>query len=454
MHYHPITVEDEAKILQAAGVSSFDDLIRGIPASLRNPKLDLPPGLSEMEVQNLIREMGARNLSTKTVSSFLGAGSYEHFVPSVVFEILARSEFLTSYTPYQPEAAQGTLQAVFEYQSLIAELTGLDVSNASHYDGATSLAEACLLAARHTARSGVLVASTVHPHYREVLQTYLSAASLQLHLTSAPKAQPESAFPFNFSLNRAELEKAVNDGIAAVVIQTPNYFGTVEDLTGLADFLHARGVLLIIAGNPISMGALKPPGEWGADIAVGEGQPLGIPMSFGGPYLGYFAVARDLMRKIPGRIAGLTEDANGNRAFVLTLQAREQHIRREKALSNICTNQALCALAATVYMTLMGKEGIREVSEINIDRASYLREKISKLKGYRVDLSQPIFNEFVVFAEKPFAQIESALIKKNIFAGVSLEKDYPAMKNAFLVCATETKSREALDAFAEALSVC
>jgi len=445
MHYHPVTSEDEKIILKAAGVSSFDDLIKGIPASLRYPKLDLPPGMSEMEVQNLIREFGKKNLSTKTVSSFLGAGSYEHFVPSVVFEIIARSEFLTAYTPYQPEASQGTLQAVFEYQSLIAELTGLDVSNASHYDGATSLAEACLLAARHTGRSGILVASTVHPDYREVLQTYLSAASFGLKIFGHTSG---------LAFNRAELEKAVNDGIAAVVIQSPNYFGTVEDLTGLADFLHERGVLLIISGNPLSMGAIKPPGEWGADIAVGEGQPLGIPMSFGGPYLGYFAVAREFMRKIPGRIAGLTEDSKGNRAFVLTLQAREQHIRREKALSNICTNQALCALAATVYMTLMGKEGIREVSEINMDRASYLREKISQVKGYKVDLNQPIFNEFVVVADKPFAQIEAELLKKNIFAGVALEKDYPEMKNAFLVCATETKSKEDLDAFVYALAQC
>ena len=356
---------------------------------------------------------------------------------------MSRSEFLTAYTPYQPEASQGTLQAVFEYQSLIAELTGLDVSNASHYDGATSLAEACLLAARHTGRSGVLVASTVHPHYREVLKTYLSAASFELKIFSHGP---------NLALDRVALEKAVNEGIAAVVIQTPNYFGTVEDLTGLADFLHARGVLLIIAANPISLGAIKPPGEWGADIAVGEGQPLGIPMSFGGPYLGYFSATRELMRKIPGRIAGLTEDSNGNRAFVLTLQAREQHIRREKALSNICTNQALCALAATVYMTLMGKVGIREVGELNMDRASYLRTQISKLKGFRVDVSQPIFNEFVVFSDKPFAQVEAALLKKNIFVGVSLEQDYPEMKNAFLVCATETKSKEDLDAFVEALS--
>lgn len=443
MHYHPITSEDEAKILQAAGVSSFDDLIRGIPASLRNPKLDLPAGMSEMEVQQLIRELGIKNQSTKTVRSFLGAGSYEHFVPSVVFEILARSEFLTAYTPYQPEASQGTLQAVFEYQSLIAELTGLDVSNASHYDGATSLAEACLLAARHTGRSKILAASSVHPHYREVLQTYLSAASFQIN-----------AFPHqkNLALDRVALEKAVNEEIAAVVIQTPNYFGTVEDLTGLADFLHARGVLLIICANPLSLGAIKPPGEWGADIAVGEGQPLGIPTSFGGPYLGYFTVARELMRKIPGRIAGLTEDAKGNRAFVLTLQAREQHIRREKALSNICTNQALCALAATVYMTLMGKAGMREVGELNLDRASYLRSQISKIKGFRVDLTQPIFNEFVVFSDQPFSKIESALLEKNFFAGVGLESDYPEMKNAFLVCATETKSKEDLDAFVTALS--
>lgn len=445
MQYHPITADDEAKILEAAGVSSFDELVKGIPASLRNPKLNLPAGMNEMDVQNLIRSFGTKNQSTKTVSSFLGAGSYEHFVPSVVFEILARSEFLTAYTPYQPEASQGTLQAVFEYQSLIAELTGLDVSNASHYDGATSLAEACILAARQTGKSRIVAASSLHPDYREVLETYLLSASFQLD---------SFAYQANLALDRAALLKSLTDDTAAVVIQTPNYFGIVEDLTGLADELHARGILLILASNPISMGVLKTPGEWGADIAVGEGQPLGVPMSYGGPYLGYFAVTKELMRKIPGRIAGLTEDSNGNRAFVLTLQAREQHIRREKAMSNICTNQALIALAATVYMTLMGKAGIREVGELNLDRAGYLREQISKLKGFRVDLNQPIFNEFVVTAEKPFAEMEASMLKKGFFVGVSLEKHFPQMKNSFLVCATETKSRADLDAFVEGVKSC
>ncbi|HRK61145.1 MAG TPA: aminomethyl-transferring glycine dehydrogenase subunit GcvPA [Candidatus Omnitrophota bacterium] len=445
MQYHPITAEDEAKILEAAGVASFDDLVKGIPASLRNPKINLPAGMNEMDVQNLIRSFGTKNQSTKTVSSFLGAGSYEHFVPSVVFEILARSEFLTAYTPYQPEASQGTLQAVFEYQSLIAELTGLDVSNASHYDGATSLAEACILAARHTGKSRIVAASSLHPDYREVLETYLLSASFQLD---------SFAYQANLSFDRAALLKSLTDDTAAVVIQTPNYFGIVEDLTGLADELHARGILLILAANPISMGVLKTPGEWGADIAVGEGQPLGVPMSYGGPYLGYFAVTKELMRKIPGRIAGLTEDSNGNRAFVLTLQAREQHIRREKAMSNICTNQALIALAATVYMTLMGKAGMREVSEINLDRAAYLREQISKIKGFRVDLTQPIFNEFVVTSDKPFSEIEATMLKKGFFVGVPLEKHFPQLKNSFLVCATETKSKENLDAFVEALKTC
>ncbi|MCM8776468.1 MAG: aminomethyl-transferring glycine dehydrogenase subunit GcvPA, partial [Candidatus Omnitrophica bacterium] len=327
----------------------------------------------------------------------------------------------------------------------ITELTGLDVSNASHYDGATSLAEAVLLALHHTERTKVLVSRSVNPQYREVLKTYLRASSFGIE---------ELGFQTDFTLDRRDLEKKLTTDIACVVYQTPNFFGVVEDLKGIGDQLHAQGTLLILVSHPLSLGIFTSPGEWNADISVGEGQPLGIPMSLGGPYLGYFSVTRTLMRRLPGRLVGMTQDVQGRRAFCLTLQAREQHIRRERASSNICTNQALCALAACVYMTLLGKEGIREVGLLNVDRSSYLRKKISELNGFETSLKCTIFNEFVVKSKKPFGQIVKVLSAQKIFPGIDLEPFYAEMKDHFLVCATETKTRQDLDRFVEALSKC
>ena len=445
MHYHPITENDKQQMLTEIGVSSFEELLKGIPAALRNPELDLPEALSEFEVQALLKSIGRKNAVSGDYLSFLGAGSYEHFIPSAVAQIIGRQEFYTAYTPYQPEASQGTLQTIYEYQSLITELTALDVSNASHYDGATSLAEAAVLACRHTDRTLILISKNVHPHYRRVLKTYFNGTPYKVEEFEALD---------NESFNREILLEKLSDDVAGVVLQTPNFFGIVEDLTGLSDVLHQNGSLLILTSNPLSMAVLKSPGEWSADISVGEGQPFGIPVSFGGPYLGYFSVTRALMRRVPGRLAGITQDAEGRRAYCLTLQAREQHIRRERASSNICTNQALCALAACVYMTLMGKQGMKELAEINMDRAYYLREKISKLKGFEVDLEAPIFNEFVVKSQQPFSKIESKLLEKKIFPGVDLGQFYPEKKNQFLVCATDTKTQEGLDQFVEALKKC
>jgi glycine dehydrogenase subunit 1 len=445
MPYLSLTDEEKKAMLGEIGVRSFDELIQDIPVSLRDPKIVLPPSLSEPEVQDLISKLGRKNTTTRDVLSFLGGGSYEHFIPAAALEIVGRQEFLTAYTPYQPEASQGTLQAIYEYQSLMTELTGLDVSNASHYDGATSLAEAALVALKHTDRSKLLVARSLHPHYRETIQTYLAGT---------PYKVEEFGFDAKGNFNVEEFDAKLDASVAGVIFQTPNFLGNVEDLEGVSEKIHANSSLMILTSNPLSLGLFKSPGEWGADIAAGEGQPLGLSMEFGGPYLGYFVTSQALMRRIPGRLAGLTQDADGKRAFCLTLQAREQHIRRERAGSNICSNQALCALAACAYMTLLGKKGIREIAEINWDRAAYLRQKISKLKNFEVDLAQPIFNEFRVKANKPFVKIEEKLMSQGIFPGVALEPFYLELKNQFLVCATETKSKEDLDRFVEALSQC
>ncbi|HNX69368.1 MAG TPA: aminomethyl-transferring glycine dehydrogenase subunit GcvPA [Candidatus Omnitrophota bacterium] len=445
MPYLSLTEEDKKAFLHQIGVRSFSELIASIPQSLRDPKVSIPEALSEPEVQGLITRLGGKNTTTKDFLSFLGAGSYEHFIPAALVEIISRQEFLTAYTPYQPEASQGTLQAIYEYQSLMTELTGLAVSNASHYDGATSLAEAALVALKHTDRSRVLVARSVHPHYRETIRTYLAGT---------PYVLEEFGFDAGGSFNRQEFLEKLDGNVAGVIFQTPNFFGVVEDLEGMSEKIRANGSVMILTGDPLSFAIFRTPGEWGADIAAGEGQPLGLPMSFGGPYLGYFVTSQALMRRIPGRLAGLTQDADGKRAFCLTLQAREQHIRRERAGSNICSNQALCALAACSYMTLLGKQGIREVAEINCDRASYLRSQISKLKNFEVETSQTIFNEFRVKSKKPFAKVEEKMKAWKIFPGVALQPFYPELKDQFLVCATETKSKEDLDRFVEALEKC
>jgi glycine dehydrogenase subunit 1 len=445
MHYHPMTEADKQEMLKEIGVSSYEDLLKGIPKKLLYPGMEIPEALSEIEIQRLFRNLAGKNATTHTHLSFLGGGAYEHFIPATVFEMIGRNEFYTAYTPYQPEASQGALQAIFEYQSLVSELMGLDVTNASHYDGSTSMAEAALLALRHTGRNKILVARSVHPHYRQVLRTYVDGA---------PFMAEEFGFEPGGAFDREAFSKLLAEDVACAIFQTPNFFGVLEDLEGISEKLHGIGALLILVVNPISLGVLRSPGEWGADAAVGEGQPLGIPLQLGGPYLGLFSTTRALMRRIPGRLAGLTRDMEGERAFCLTLQAREQHIRREKASSNICTNQALCALAACVYMTLLGKTGIREVGELNLDRAAYLREKISELNGFHTDLDMPIFNEFVVKSDKPFSKIEKELLGEKIFPGIELSPYYPELKNQFLVCATETKAREDLDRFVEALARC
>ncbi len=442
MHFQPLTESDKREMLAEIGVTSFEDLIKGVPRELRNPKIDVPEALSELEIQTHLKKLAAANATTQDSLSFLGGGAYDHFIPAAVAQIIGRSEFYTAYTPYQPEASQGTLQSIYEYQSLITELTGLDVSNASHYDGATSMADAALLALRHTERTQILVSRSLHPHYLRVLKTYLEGTPYHVR---------EFGFDAQGRFNREEFRALIGPDTAGAIFQSPNFLGVLEDLEGVSDELHAAGALLLMTGHPLSMAVVRSPGEWGADVAAGEGQPLGIPVSYGGPYLGYFSASRSLLRRIPGRLAGMTQDLEGRRAFCLTLQAREQHIRRERAASNICTNQALCALAACVYMTLMGKEGMRELGEINMDRAYYLRERIAKLKGYKVETDVPIFNEFVVTASKPFADIEKKLAAQKIFAGVNLSAFFPEMQNRFLVCATETKTKEDLDRFADAL---
>ena len=445
MHYQPMTENDKQEMLKQIGVVSFEDLLEGIPTVLRHPQIQIPEPLSEIEVQSLLRKIGFQNATVKDHLSFIGGGSYEHFIPAAAAQIAGRQEFYTAYTPYQPEASQGTLQALYEYQSLMVELTGLDVSNGSHYDGATSMAEAALLACRHTERNKILVARSVHPHYRSILKTYFEAT---------PYRVQEFGFDQDGAFHREEFARLLDSETAAAIFQTPNFLGRLEDLDGIEKDLHSAGALFILSAHPLSLAALKTPGEWGADIAVGEGQPLGIPLSFGGPYLGYFAATKALIRRIPGRLVGMTKDAEGRRAFCLTLQAREQHIRRERAASNICTNQALCALIACAYMTLMGKEGMREAAEINMDRAYYLRDRISELPGFSVSPKNPVFNEFVVQSPKPFSEIENALKPQKIFPGIGLEPFYPEMKNAFLVAATETKTQSDLDSFAEALRKC
>ena len=442
MSYFPLTEEDRKQMLSEIGVKSFDELIGKVPAVLRNPAIDLPQGVSEFELKQYLENILSQNQTAREMLSFLGAGSYDHYIPSAVRHIISRGEFYTAYTPYQPEASQGTLQTIFEYQSMMAEITGLDVVNASHYDGATAFAEACLLALNFNQRQKVLVARSVHPEYRHVMKTYLSGTDFQIE---------EIPFNASGSLDMEAFRKMLDMNVGCVAVGSPNFFGLIEDLDEVSDLTHKHGALFVTTGHPLSYVAFRSPGEWKADVACGEAQPLGIPLSFGGPYVGYFSTARSLVRRIPGRLAGMTKDRNGRRTFVLTLQAREQHIRREKASSNICTNQALCALAVCVYLSTMGKEGLKNTALLNVERANSLRERIEKLSGYQIPFKGAIFNEFVVKSKRTVALLFEKLYKKGVLAGYSLEKDYPELKNHFLVTATETKTEEDLDHFVKLL---
>jgi glycine dehydrogenase subunit 1 len=444
MRYIPNTDADCRQMLDAIGVRSVADLFADIPAAVRLKRpLRIPPALSEADLAKFMGSLAAKNADVNRYSSFLGAGCYNHFSPAIIGHLISRGEFLTAYTPYQPEISQGTLQAMYEYQTLICQLTGMEVGNASMYEGASATAEAILMAHRVTGRNEVVVARSVHPEYRQVTHTY--AQQINLSFTEVPFTP----------IGTADLKKAkglLSDKTACLVVQNPNFFGVVEDLTEMAAAAHAVGALLVVAvSEPVSLGILKPPGECGADIVAGEGQALGVPMSYGGPYLGFFATQEKYIRQMPGRLVGATEDREGRTGYVLTLATREQHIRREKATSNICTSEALIALIATIYMQTLGKNGLREVALQNLRKASYAKEKLARVKGCGLRFSGPTFNEFVVQVKKNSADVLKGLLKKQILGGLELGRFYPELKDCLLVCVTEQNSREEIDALAKAM---
>ncbi len=430
-------------MLKAVGADTVEKLVADIPAALRHGLHGIPRPLSECELLADLRERASRNADSDGFTSYLGAGAYEHYIPSALSHIVGRSEFYTAYTPYQPEASQGTLQAVYEYQSVMCGLTAMDVTNASLYDGGSAVAEAALMAlAAREGRSEVIVSELVHPEYRQVLRTYL--AQRKVTIREIPHVDGAT--------DLKTLKGRVSGNTAAVIIQSPNFFGSLEDMRACEEIIHKAGALFVAVVNPLSLGVIAPPGEYNADIAVGEGQPLGNPVAFGGPYLGFIAVKDELKRRMPGRMVGVTLDRNGKKGFVLTLQAREQHIRREKATSNICSNEALCALSACVYVSLLGKQGMVELAKLNIARSHYLASKIAAVEGIRVAFKAPFFNEFVVESDVPLKKINRYLLRNKVIAGLDISRFYKGCKNMMLVCATETKSPDDLDRYAELLA--
>ena len=424
-------------MLKTIGVDRIEDLFEAVPEQYRFPTLDLPPALTEMEMMGELQAMADGNADASRYACFLGAGAYNHYIPSIVNHITLRGEFFTAYTPYQPEVSQGTLQSIFEFQSMMSNLTGMDVCTASHYDGATAFAEAALMAVAITRRPKVLVSRGVHPMYREVLATY-TQFNEHLQIVEVDVAAP--------------IAELIDGQTAAVCIQNPNFLGQFEDVTQLGAQAHAAGALFVAAVNPISLGLFQPPSEYGADIVVGEGQPLGVSLSFGGPYLGFFCTKRDYMRRIPGRIVGETVDRDGKRGYVLTLKTREQDIRREKATSNICTNQGLMALAACVYMAAMGKNGLQKAAHLSYQKAHYAAEQVGTLEGFKLWGRTPFFNEFVVKCPVPVRSLNQILLDDlNIIGGYDLGKDYPELENHMLIACTETNTREEIDALAKGL---
>ncbi|MEN3329790.1 MAG: glycine dehydrogenase subunit 1 [Acidobacteriota bacterium] len=433
-------------MLEAMGLGSAEEQFDSIPEDLRLKRpLNTPAALSEIELLDRFEQMGARNAGAGRIS-FMGGGAYSHYSPTIVDHILSRSEFFTAYTPYQPEISQGTLQVIFEFQTLVCQLTGMEVANASMYDGSTALAEAVLMAERVTKRSKAVASTATHPQYLEVINTYVQHAGIHLELV-----------PFDEKTGQSwqALAGAIDDETAALVVQSPNFFGCVEDLSALADAAHAKGALLIVAiTEAMSLGLLKSPGACGADIVVAEGQSFGVPLSFGGPYVGLFATREKYARQIPGRLVGEAYDKKGRRGFVLTLATREQHIRREKATSNICTNEGLIALAATVYLETMGRRGVQEAAHQCAQKAAYAARAIAKLNGYSLPFTGPYFNEFVVRAPGRAVELLERLGKeKGIDGGIALSRFIPDRPNDFLVCVTETNSREQIDRFIQALGV-
>jgi glycine dehydrogenase subunit 1 len=443
--FTPHTDAERIEMLKVIGVKNIEDLFKDVPASHRYPNLNLPSAMSEMEITAQLQELAAANASTRDMVSFLGAGAYQHFIPAAVDALLQRGEFFTAYTPYQPEIAQGTLQAIFEYQSLIAALTGMDVSNASHYDGATAAAEAVIMAYHNfrEKRNKILVAPSVNPQYRQTIRSYMAGYEQMVITGDEPSIDPFTT--------PDELAQKIDSDTALVLVQYPDFFGRVFDFTKLVQKAHEVDALVCIAVNPTALGLLKPPGEFDADIVIGEGQPLGIPLSYGGPYLGLFTAKEKYLRKMSGRIVGQTVDLDGKRGYVLTLTAREQHIRREKATSNICSNQGLIALASTIYLSLLGKQGLRKVAELCYQKAHYAAEEINATPGYKVCSDAPFFHEFVVCCDKPVADINEHLLDHGIIGGYDLGNDYPSLKNHLLIAVTEVNSRQEIDLLRDVL---
>jgi glycine dehydrogenase subunit 1 len=435
--YLPMTEEDIKAMLDTIGVSSVDELFSDIPEKVRfKGEYNIKAAKSETALMKELFNMASRNADLKRNVSFLGAGVYDHYMPVIVDHVISRSEFYTAYTPYQPEISQGELQAIFEFQTMICELTGMDVANSSMYDGGTALAEAAMLSAGHTKRKKILVSGAVHPESKEVLKTYAKGQYLEV-----------IEVPVDNGVTDIEALKGLaTEEIAAVIVQYPNFFGRIEPLEELEEIIHANKSLFVVSSNPLSLGVLTPPGKFGADIVIGDAQPFGIPTAFGGPHCGYFAVTTKLMRKVPGRLVGQTKDDQGRRGFVLTLQAREQHIRRDKATSNICSNQALNALAASVAMTALGKKGVREIAAANLQKAHYAKTAF-KEAGFEVIHDGYSFNEFVVKLNKPVKEMNQELLRKGMIGGYDLGRDYPELANHMLVAVTEQRSKEEIDTF-------
>jgi len=444
MNYIPISPSERDAMLATIGVESLEDLFKDVPARHRFPDLNLPPALTEMEAAAELQELalGNENIRTELVS-FLGAGVYNHYIPAVVDHILRRGEFYTAYTPYQPEISQGTLQAIFEYQSMIAALTGMEVSNASHYDGATAVAESVNMAFAQFRgkRTKIVLSPSVNPQYRATLRTYVQGMGLEL---SGDNSSQISTLDSLLSL--------VDTNTALVIVQYPDFFGRIYDYTTLIAAAHAQGALVCVATNPTALALFKTPGAMGADIVVGEGQPLGIPLSFGGPYLGFFTTRKQYIHKMAGRLVGETVDSRGQRAFVLTLTAREQHIKRERATSNICTNQGLMALASAVYMSLLGQTGLRQVAELCYHKAHYAAKEISKIPGYELCFDTPFFHEFSVCCPRPVVEINDHLLEHGILGGYDLGLDYPTLADHMLLAVTEMNTKDEIDALVNVLA--
>jgi len=438
MAFTPHTPEEIRAMLAAIGAESVDDLFRAIPHALRARSFDLPPGMSEFEMLSGIRELSGQNVD---VVPFVGGGFYDHLLPAAVDHLAGRAEFYTAYTPYQPECSQGTLQALFEYQTAVCRLTGLESTNASLYDGGTSLAEAALMALRVTGRHRVLLDGSVNPFYRAIVRTYL--ANLPVELVELPQAEG--------ALDGERLAAELDDRCAAILVQNPTFFGCVADHREVADRAHRCGALLVSAVYAVSLGLLRSPGEMGVDIAVGDGQSLGNPLSFGGPSFGFLCAKKEYIRNLPGRIVGETVDREGRRAFVLTLQAREQHIKRHKATSNICSNQSLCALRGLIYLSCLGRKGLADLAHLNRDKAEYAKSALTAIRGVKPFSTRPTFNEFTVRLPKPAEEVVSTLLKRNIAAGVPAGRYYPGDPASVVVTVTEKRTRAEIDLLAREL---